>query len=221
MFASGQLSGRSGRECVKAIGEHAYAEGEQLTPLLRKAFIRFLCRLEEGAPRVICNASRQMWFVYTDASYEPKAEVPHCGIGGLLCNSDGNPPQFFPNSLDRDARVFLGEGVSKQIILEAEMLALLVSLMLWKDIVRGAPIVFFINNNSARDITISGSARSKMPSQLLEVFLSYEDQASIFSWIARVPSPSNPADLPSSLRLKSCFCLGGVVFRFGLPTAET
>ena len=28
-------------------------------------------------------------------------------------------------------------------------------------------------------------------------------------------------DLPSSLRLKSCFCLGGVVFRFGLPTAET
>ena len=100
--------------------------------------------------------------------------VSDCGIGGLLCDSDGNPLQFFSTSLDRDARVFLGEGVSKQILLEAEMLALLVSLMLWKDIVRGAPVDFFIDNNSAKDIAISGSARSKMPSQLLEVFLSYD-----------------------------------------------
>ena len=34
----------------------------------------------------------------------------------------------------------------------------------------------------------------------------YEDQASVFSWIARVPSPSNPADLPSrKLLTKWCF----------------
>ena len=94
-------------------------------------------------------------------------------------------------------RRVLGEGRAKQIILECEMLAMLVSLRLWSDIIRNAPTVFFIDSNAARDITISGSARSCIPGQLLEIFLRYEDMASVLSWFARVPSPSNPADLPS------------------------
>ena len=49
-----------------------------------------------------------------------------------------------------------GEGVSRQKILETEMLALLVTLVLWKNIVRGASVVFLIDDNSAREITISG-----------------------------------------------------------------
>ena len=200
MFANGFLSGRSGKECLKAVGDHAYADGdERISQSLKKALIRFLHRLEEGAPRVICNVSDQAWFIFTDASYEPAAATPYCGIGGLLCDHKGRPVQFFSRSLNKDMRHVLGEGRSKQIILECEMLAMLVSLRLWCDIIRGAPTVFFVDNNAARDIAMSGSARSCIPAQLIELFLMYEDNASIMSWIARVPSPSNPADLPSRM----------------------
>ena len=202
MFANGFLFGRSGKECLKAVGDHAYNDGDERIPRsLRKALVRFLHRLEEGAPRVICNASNKTWFIFTDASYEPNAATPYCGIGGLLCDHNGMPVQFFSYTLNRDMRGVLGEGRAMQIILECEMLAMLVSLRLWGDIIRGAPTVFFIDNNAARDITISGSARSCVPGQLIELFLMYEDNASIMSWFARVPSPSNPADLPSRMLL--------------------
>ena len=57
-------------------------------------------------------------------------------------------------------RRLLGEVRSKQIILECEMLAMLLSLLLWGDIVRGAPTVLFVDNNSACDLAISGCGRS-------------------------------------------------------------
>ena len=200
MFANAFLFGRSGKECLKAVGDHANTDGsEKISHSLKKALIRFLHRLEEGAPRVICIASDQAWYIFTDASYEPDAATPYCGIGGLLCDHNGKPVQFFSHKLNEDMRRVLGEGRAKQIILECEMLAMLVSLRLWSDIIRNAPTVFFIDSNAARDITISGSARSCIPGQLLEIFLRYEDMASVLSWFARVPSPSNPADLPSKL----------------------
>ena len=52
-------------------------------------------------------------------------------------------------------------------------------------------------NNSARDVAISGKARSVVAAKMLECLLKLEDESSIWPWYARVPSESNPADLPS------------------------
>ena len=55
--------------------------------------------------------------------------------------------------------------------------------------------MFYVDNNSARDVAVSGNARSETGSAL--VSMKIEESISLFPWYARVASPSNPADRPS------------------------
>ena len=103
-------------------------------------------------------------------------------------------PFFFLSFSEPDQ---LGAAVKQIIIFEAELLALIVSFLLWKNLVNCAPVVFYVDNNSARDVAISASSRSKLIAGLVEQLLKVEDISSCFCWFARVPSPSNPADAPS------------------------
>ena len=68
---------------------------------------------------------------------------------------------------------------------------------LWEAMLDSAPAVFYIDNNSARDVAISGSGRSRVVNCLIDRLLTSETNSSCFPWFARVPSPSNPADGPS------------------------
>ena len=54
-------------------------------------------------------------------------------------------------------------------------------------------MVVFIDNNSARDVLISGLARN----MLTKLYLTVEAMTRSFPWFTRVPSPSNCADSPS------------------------
>ena len=133
----------------------------------------FLERLEKNAGRVIMRISAAPWFIFTDASYEPaQSGCSTCGVGGVLIDHLGRPMGCFSANLPSDLKKALGEGSAVQIILEAEMLAMIVALALWGNKIEGHPVVFYVDNNSARDIVISGCARSAIPSKLLEVFLS-------------------------------------------------
>ena len=198
-FANGQLFGRLGKACLTEVTRHAYeAPSEHIDPKCRLALVRFLRRLEKNAGRIIMAFTSSPWYIFTDASYEPPNLGPSiCGVGGILVDSSGTPKGCFSSELPPELKSALGEGKSSQIILEAEMLAMLVALSLWHESLEGRPTVFYVDNNSARDILISARARSDVPSKLLEVFLELEEDYSVTTWVARVPSPSNPADAPS------------------------
>ena len=124
----------------------------------------------------------------------------------------GSPQKFFSLVLSEAQKVFLGEKVSEQIIFQAEMLALAVALNVWLDELRGCPVVFFVDNNSVRDIAISANAKASIARRLLEDFLQKEHGASIIPWFARVPSPANPADEPSRVDCER-MCLRGVTLQ--------
>ena len=67
----------------------------------------------------------------------------------------------------------------------------------WSSFLNGTQAVFYIDNNSARDVAISTNGRSAMAMKLVESLLVLEQQLSIYPWYTRVPSPSNCADAPS------------------------
>ena len=71
--------------------------------------------------------------------------------------------------------------------------------MLWAEQLSHAPVVVYVDNNSVRDVAISGAARSKTANDLLEVLLGIDMQAGVTAWYQRVPSPSNIADEPLKL----------------------
>ena len=197
-FAEGQLFGRIGKLCLKEITDHAFTSGSSKIGARLKVLLElFQHHFLDGPPRKICGVSASSFFVFTDACYEPRRPQWKCGLGGIVYNSDGVAVQAFSCCLSQSQIAALGGMVKLTIIFEAELLALIVSFVLWKNLLCNSPVVFYVDNNSARDIAISANSRSKIIASLVEQLLSVEDFAACFSWFARVPSPSNPADDPS------------------------
>ena len=194
-FADGQLFGRLGKLCLKEITDHAFAfTGSKISARLRQLLLLFQSQLLDGPPRKICGVSASCFYIFTDACFEPGRSDWKCGLGGLIYDAGGAAIQAFSFCLTSSQIDLLGAAVKKTIIFEAELLALIVAFVLWKNIINSAPVVFYIDNNSARDVAISACSRSKLIAGLVEQLLRVEDLSACFCWFARVPSPSNPAD---------------------------
>ena len=74
---------------------------------------------------------------------------------------------------------------------------MLVAFVLWKRHIGNRPCVVYIDNNSTRDVSISGTARTYPGSALVGQLLEIEDRWGVLAWYSRVPSSSNIADGPS------------------------
>ena len=194
-FADGQLFGRLGRLCLRAVTEHAYSgKGPKIKTGCIQALQRFKDFLQHSQPRRIQRSSHKTWLVFTDACYEPTSTTWRCGIGGVIISPDGTPYQAFSLSLSETQIETLGGNKKDTIIFEAELLAVVVAMGLWGALIQCSPTVFFIDNNAVRDVSISGSGRSPVACCLIEELLQFESDSAIHSWFARVPSPSNPSD---------------------------
>ena len=208
-FADSQLFGRCGKLCLSAITEHTYKSSrKELDKACVDALKRFKSALSLGKPRVIQKATAGVWMVFTDACFEPDSPSWRCGLGGVIVSPDGSPFQFFSHRLCDNHIHILGGDIKQTIIFEAELLALVVAMELWSALFQHAPVLFFIDNNGARDVAISGNGRFLISRLLLDILLSREMEAGVYAWYARVPSPSNPADAPSRGVLSHDFHLG-------------
>ena len=208
-FADGQLFGRIGKLCLREITCHAFStEGEQISARLRQLLQLFNSQLLDGPPRKICGVSASCFYIFTDACYEPNRPDWVCGLGGIIYNSDGTAVQAFSFCLSQEQIGLLGGLVKQTIIFEVELLALIVAFVLWKNVISNSPVVFYVDNNSARDVAISANSRSLLIAGLVEQLLRVEDFAACFCWFSRVPSPSNPADEPSRGDIASLQDLG-------------
>ena len=197
-FAEGQLFGRVGRLCLRAVSDHAYSATTATTSAsLTRALARFAKMLELARPRTVKTGLESPWYVFTDASYDPSSGDWPCGVGGLILNASGTLVSAFSALVPRSLRAVLGERVKATIIFEAEVIALLCALRRWRGLLSGNPVIFFVDNNAVRDIAISGAARSPIANRLLDMLLLDEYSAEILAWCQRVPSPSNPADAPT------------------------
>ena len=203
-FAEGQLFGRVGRLCLRAVSDHAHLASTAVTSAgLIHALSRFAKMLEFAMPRTVKVGWEAPWYVFTDASCDFSSCTWPCGVGGLILNSSGTLVAAFSALLPKILREVLGETVKETIIFEAEVVALICAMRRWKGLLSGKPVLFFVDNNAASDIAISGAARSPTANKLLDMLLLDEYSAEILAWFQRVPSPSNPADAPSRSLLKS------------------
>ena len=67
-FADGQLFGRIGQLCLRAVSNHGFSGlGPKLRPECIKALFRFKNFLSENKPRRIMVASSKTWYIFTDA----------------------------------------------------------------------------------------------------------------------------------------------------------
>jgi len=197
-FMDGQLFGRLGKLCMREVSNHT-CEFQNATVSNRtaQALRRFAVFLEYAEPRKIHLCTDKVWHVYTDACYEPTAEKWKCGLGGVLVGPFANKVAFFSISLDEDQMGILGADTKKTIIFEAELLAMVVAFSVWKEVLSAMSMICFVDNNSARDVAISGNGRNFTANLLIDFLLKLEMSSCTTPWYTRVPTPSNVADEPS------------------------
>ena len=124
------------------------------------------------------------------------------------------PLGFFSAELSGDQKALLGEGHSKTIIFEAELATVIIAFVLWRGWLKGRPVVFYIDNNSARDVAISGVSRNRVGKALAALLLTVETMSQAYTWFARTPSPAHVADEPSRTVMQSMNIRGGSVACF-------
>ena len=197
-FANAQIWGRASKLCLNAVTAHAYSgNGPEVSFDLAHYLSVFKCCLADSKPREIGSSWDRSWFLFTDASFSPETADWPCGLGGVLIDPGGRQVAAFSFSLDLDALNLLGYPAKATVIFEAELLALLVGLTLWKEKLRNMPCVCYVDNNATRDVSIAGKARTQPGLALVSELLRLEDEIGLSSWYARVPSASNIADGPS------------------------
>ena len=84
-----------------------------------------------------------------------------------------------------------------QLIAELDLLPIAVSLHHFGDQLAGRRVLWFVDNNSVRDILIKGPTSSPSLFCLLAECFRLSGALQLLWWVSRVPSKSNIADYPS------------------------
>ena len=203
-FAESQLFGRTGKRCIRILS--AFAEGSRCK--LEHHDIKFLeCfvrLLQDSPPREISSFSKHTILIFTDACYEKDSEHWPCGVGGVLIDVVTRKRRHFSVPLDADMRATLGENRKKQLIFEAESLAALVAVLLWRKHFEGKRSTLFVDNEGSKYSLIKGHSSNSEVDFILSLFVECEACIHMYMWIARVASKCNIADAPS--RGESLIC---------------
>ena len=92
---------------------------------------------------------------------------------------------------------------SEQIISQAELYAVLAARVYFRERIKNRRSLFFIDNEAARCSVIKAFSPSKTMQKLVRMFHEVDMLAPSAWWIERVPSTSNPADVPSRAELSA------------------
>ena len=180
LYAGGQLFGRLAKLCVQALRSCEAAGG----------------LVSEEAAQELCPKSLPSLCIFSlmRRTIEGLPGSQRCGMGGILFDSSSRPLKYFSLELTRTQRESLGEGHASSSIFEAELCAAILAMVLWREELCGRSVVCYVDNNSARDVLISGVARNRVAMALTKLYLTVESLSRCFPWFTRVPSPSNCAD---------------------------
>jgi len=207
-FAAGSIFGRIAKSALSVVTLHAYGNG---SPRLNEKAVMslhlHLKLLELGRPRELRPTSDNVWFLQTDASYEPSSDGVFSGIGAVLFDPTGRPVRFFSKQLTCDMVQSLNPSGKKNAIFECEFFALFCAFYVWGDVVSNA-LVIYTDNNAVRDALITGHTNNVVAKRILLATLGLECEKQLTPWYARVPTDSNTADGPSRLRVESLLKLG-------------
>ena len=106
-FAEGQLFGRTGRRCIKAIAGHASGTTVRMSEHSKRCLERFVKLLTSGDPRVVTASTGNVVHIFTDACYEREASSWVAGLGGVLFDKSSGERSFFSICLTDGQRILV------------------------------------------------------------------------------------------------------------------
>ena len=196
-FASGYFVTRSLRHLVSAF--YPLAESGRGANNVAKLCQYTISVLRALGPRVHTLADeKRPVVIFTDAAWENEEAT----AGLVLCDPVQNLQHCRQIVVPRCLVDHWRDDGSEQIISQVELFALLAARFSYKDLLLHRRCICWIDNEAVRFAAIKSSSASptmrSMARQLCELEIGYPS----FVWFERVPSFSNPADMPSRLKVR-------------------
>ena len=195
-FCDAFIFGRSGKNALQQITQHAYAKPFRKDiglPLMR-ALSLLRHRMSQPVPRVINSAVADSFFLYTDAMFNSDRAS---GLGGVLVDPCGEVCSWFSCILSADIVQPFFDNDEVTIIGELETLAVALALFVWEELLKSRHVVCFIDNEGSKFSLIRGYSSSLSISVICDLVARTLDSEVIIPWFSRIPSASNLADAPS------------------------
>ena len=206
-YAGSQTFGRCGAFANRSLRDLAEGRGgsRALMPL-EEAGLRWWAEfLAAARPREISvREPRRPIVILTDGAVEDTVSV-----GGVFIDRDTGKFEFFGAEVPQDVAAVWGRvSGSEQVIGQAELAPLVLAAKLWQNDLQGRHVLFFVDNDSAKDAVVRGYSPSLPSALLVGALWQTMAAAGAAPWFDRVPGPSNIADGPSRLRFEDLRKLG-------------
>ena len=218
LFAESQIFGRFAKKAINLLGKHADNAHNVLDVdrELRAALEWLRNRVVYGSPREVSVAKRKTFLLFLDGACDNESPSLQSSVGGVLIDKEAGPQSSFgeivPNEAVSAWKTKVPKG-AKQLNFEAEVMPYVVALKCWADVLRGALLLIFIDNDAARHAWVSASAHSLHASNMIHHALAVEADLGVDAYFCRVPTHSNIADAPSRLDFSVCESIGATRMR--------
>ena len=192
-FAEAQTSGRAGAVVISNLRK-CLDDADGRESVLRSALADLGKHLESSVPRSIrLNVVLPPVVVFTDAAAEREGVF----LGGVVADPvSGIFELFAARARSRTVDHWKRAG-KRQVIGQAELVAVPIAAMIWSKILTGRDILFFGDNDSATACLVNGGSPVDDSRELVVATRRLLTGMAAAPWFCAVPSPSNIADGPS------------------------
>ena len=198
LFARGQMAGVSLKPILDAIQRHMeYKGSNQLSSEMTMAMKTLIALLTNHKPRKFSwSDPHQPIVVFTDGASEGKPDCPSSHtVGSLLVDPVRQLRIVMDGVVDKRLVDLWFNNVGEKFICQVESYPVLCTVEMYIAEIRHRRVLFFIDNDATRHSFIRCSSQS--PSMQALAFCFHRLGHECMAWFARVPTDSNPADLPS------------------------
>ena len=144
-------------------------------------------------PREVLCGHRSVVHLYTDACHEEHGS----GVGGVMYDQTGKETANFGNFLTPSELDLINLDDRKTIIAELESLAVLMGVDMLSKRYPHHDAIVFVDNDAVLAAMIRVTSHNQFMLASSALVAELECDHGLRLWFERVPSHSNPADLPS------------------------
>ena len=192
--ASNFVLGRAVAPLSRALSSSPSSGMGDLCERIKVALLEFRPR------RVSWHSPDAPLLIFTDAAFEKG----NATIGAVVIDTMGGSPAVYGGSLPQSVISSWQRYDDEQIICQAELAATVCIRYQARARLAGRKCIYFVDNESARYALIKAVSGVPSMQALSSLFHSWDSDHPHYAWIERVPSASNPADLPSRGKAKEC-----------------
>ena len=174
---------------------------------------------KQAVPRVIpTEPCKRPVLVFTDGAVEVEHGKPVVTVGAVII-VPGFRPRAFGLEVPSHVATSWRSGESYQVVGQAEIFPVLLARTTWPELLRQKFVVYYIDNDSARQALVKGYSPVLASSRIIHEASLADARLGSFSWYARVPTLSNIGDPASRLDMEELerFAPGVIIDKAVVP----